>query len=84
MNITISKFKKVNEYGKIKAFIDIILGDKILIKGLRIVEGKNNLFVAFPSDKNKEGKYIENIDILDLELKQNIEKQILELYKSDE
>lgn len=52
---------------KTKAFIDLSLDDTLVIKGLTLVEGKNGLFLSFPSTKGKDGKYYSSVYSLDKE-----------------
>ena len=52
---------------KTKAFIDLTLDDTLVIKGLTLVEGKNGLFLSFPSTKGKDGKYYNSVYSLDKE-----------------
>ncbi|MFA5362736.1 MAG: SpoVG family protein [Candidatus Omnitrophota bacterium] len=41
---------------KTKAFVDVSIGDYI-VKGLKLVEGKNGLFVSMPREKGKDDKW---------------------------
>lgn len=50
-------------WGKIKAFFDLSTEEGIVIKGFKLIEGINGLFVGMPSVKNAEGKY-DNIAII--------------------
>lgn len=52
---------------KTKAFIDLTLDDTLVIKGLTLVEGKDGLFLSFPSTKGKDGKYYNSVYSLDKE-----------------
>ncbi|MCG6912299.1 SpoVG family protein [bacterium BMS3Abin03] len=65
--------------GKTAAFFDIETNDGIIIKGFRIVNGANGLFVSAPNDKGKDGKYYDNV-ILPNEMKSEVEKQAIEEY----
>ncbi len=65
--------------GKTAAFFDIQTNDGIIIKGFRIVNGANGLFVSAPNDKGKDGKYYDNV-ILPQEMKSEVEKQAIEEY----
>ena len=47
---------KVGNWGKIKAFFDLNIND-IIIKGFKLIEGKDGLFVGTPSQKNSQGTY---------------------------
>lgn len=50
-----------------KAFVDLELDETLVIKGLTLVEGKNDLFLSFPSTKGKDGKYHKSVYSLDKE-----------------
>lgn len=52
---------------KTKAFIDLALDDTLVIKGLTLVEGKDDLFLSFPSKKGKDKKYYNSVYSLDKE-----------------
>ena len=56
-----------NGSSKTKAFIDLELDDTLVIKGLTLVEGKEGLFLSFPSTKGKDGKYYNSVYSLDKE-----------------
>lgn len=59
--------KAYNGNSKTKAFIDLELDDTLVIKGLTLVEGKEGLFLSFPSTKGKDGKYYNSVYSLDKE-----------------
>lgn len=59
--------KAYNGNSKTKAFVDLTLDDTLIIKGLTLVEGKNRLFLSFPSTKGKDGKYYDSVYSLDKE-----------------
>jgi stage V sporulation protein G len=68
-----------NSGGKTAAFFDIQTDDGITIKGFKVVNGSNGLFVSSPSEKGKDGKYYETV-ILPKEMKDSLEKLALEEY----
>lgn len=52
---------------KTKAFVDLELDNTLVIKGLTLVDGKDGLFLSFPSKKGKDGKYYNSVYSLDKE-----------------
>lgn len=66
--------------GKTAAFFDIKTDDEIIIKGFRIVNGTNGLFVSAPDEKGKDGKYYERVS-LPKEMRQKLEKMALKEYE---
>ncbi len=79
MKIVRMNHLKSNSGGKTAAFFDIQTGDGITIKGFRIVNGSNGMFMSSPDEKGKDGKYYETV-ILPKEMKEKLEKAALEEY----
>jgi stage V sporulation protein G len=52
---------------KTKAFIELVLDNTLVIKGMTLVEGSKGLFLSFPSSKGKDGKYYNSVYSLDKE-----------------
>lgn len=65
--------------GKTAAFFDIQTSDEIVIKGFRLVNGSNGLFISSPNEKGKDGKYYESV-ILPKEIKSELEKLAIKEY----
>lgn len=68
--------------GKTAAFFDIQTNDGITIKGFRLVNGSNGLFMSSPDQKGKDGKYYETVT-LPKEMKSELEKMALEEYNKN-
>lgn len=56
-----------NGNSKTKAFVDLTLDDTLVLKELTLVDGKEGLFLSFPSTKGKDGNYYKSIYSLDKE-----------------
>jgi stage V sporulation protein G len=67
--------------GKLKAFFDIETDDGIVIKGFRLINGTNGMFISSPDAKGKDGKYYETV-IIPKKMKDNLQKQALEDFKN--
>lgn len=48
---------------KLRAFFDLELESGIVIKGFKIAEGPTGMFVANPSEKDKDGKWWDKVFI---------------------
>jgi len=81
------KIERINklesgQFGKLRAFFDLKTTDGFVIKGFKIVEGINGMFVGMPSNKNKEGEYFDTI-YADKELRAELEKLAMRAYGQD-
>ena len=68
--------------GKTAAFFDVQTDDGIILKGFRLVNGSNGLFLSSPDQKGKDGKYYETVT-LPKELKSELEKLALDEYNKN-
>ena len=48
-------------WGKVRAFFDLITQDGFTIKGFKLIEGINGLFVSLPSQKGKDDEYFDTV-----------------------
>ena len=47
-------------WGKVQAFFDVNI-DGMILKGFKLIEGNDGVFVGMPSVKNKEGEYDQTV-----------------------
>jgi stage V sporulation protein G len=80
LKIEVSRLHKLDGAGATKAFADVAIADAFVIKGLRIIEGKDGLFVSMPREEGKDGKWYSTVIPLKREVKDEIEKVVLEVY----
>jgi stage V sporulation protein G len=77
--VEIARIHKLENGSSLKAFADVAVG-QVLVKGVRIVEGKNGLFITMPQSQGKDGKWYCTVMLLDEGLKEEVEKALLEAY----
>lgn len=70
-----------NGNSKTKAFIDLELDATLVIKGLTLVEGKDGIFLSFPSTKGKNGKYYNSVYSLDDKWRNLLQDACIKKYK---
>ena len=66
-------------WGKIRAFFDLQTQDGFTIKGFKLVEGINGLFVGFPSQKGNDDEYRDTV-WADRELKDELSQLAIKEY----
>ena len=78
--IEVARLYRVDNISSVKAFADVIFNGQLLVKGVRVVEGKNGLFAGMPKSQGKDGKWYDTVKIVDDELKQELQDTLLEAY----
>ena len=78
--------KRINRFeGKAaKAFCDVAIGGEFLVKGVRVVEGKNGLFVSMPQELGKDGNWYDTVVPLTKEARQRVSETVLGAYLAEE
>lgn len=66
---------------KLKAVASLVLEDCFVVKNVRVIDGKNGLFVSMPSRKNADGKYSDICFPIVSEVREQIEKEVLDVYR---
>lgn len=68
---------------KLKAFASMTFNDSFVIRGLKIIEGTNGMFVAMPSRKKPDGTFQDIAHPINNESRAFIEARILGEYEKE-
>ena len=80
-NVQVFPFKEGIGLGHMKGLATIILNDQIQIRGLRVMEGENGLFVGYPLDTFYKGEDFRTLVLpITRQLRDYIESTVLEKY----
>ena len=66
-------------WGKIRAFFDLQTEEGFTIKGFKLVEGINGLFVGFPSQKGNDDEYYDTV-WADRDVKEQVNQLAVKTY----
>ena len=85
MQITSVNVKKYDkEESKMKGIASVLIDDCFVIRDIRIIEGKEGLFIAMPSRKNADGEYHDIAHPINAETRKMFEDAIFEEYNKAE
>jgi len=83
LEIKVQRIMKMENGNSLKAFADITVNDSLLIKGLRVVEGKNGLFVSMPQERGRDDKWYESAKPLNDNTREYISDIVLYAYQHE-
>ena len=84
MKVTkVSVQKEEKENSRVKGYAVIELDGVLKINGIRIIEGNSRMFAAMPNRKISDDKYIDYVYPVNKELREEIEREILEEYNKE-
>ncbi len=85
MQITSVNVKKYDkEDSKMKGIASVLIDECFVIRDIRIIEGNDGLFIAFPSRKNNEGLYVDVAHPINSETRKLFEDAIFEEFNKEE
>ena len=84
MNIQMTRFVRTDSDGALQAFCDITIGGMVLIKGVRVVEGRTGPFVTMPRQQSTTGKWYDSVVFLSTALKMEVARVVMEAYHASE
>ena len=84
MKITDVKVRKVDGVSRLKAIVEITFDDAFVVHELRVIEGKNGLFVAMPSRQVGENVYKDVAHPINAETRKMIEDAVLSAFENAE
>lgn len=66
---------------KLKAFVSITLNDALVVRGIKVIEGRQRLFVAMPSRPRPDGLFQDVVHPINQSTRTLLEGEILRIYK---
>lgn len=82
-SVQVFPFREGPSMGHIKGLASIVLNDQIQIRGLRIMDGENGLFVGYPLDPFYKGEEFRTVCApFTRQLREHIENCVLEKYQA--
>ena len=81
--VKVYPFKEGPSMGKMLAMASIVLNDQLLVRHLRIMDGENGLYVAYPNNPFYNGEDFHAVCFpMKRQLREHIENCVLEKYQA--
>jgi len=80
VDVTDVRIRKVLEEGKMKAVVSVTLDDAFVIHDIKVVEGRNGLFVAMPSRRTPNGEFRDIAHPINASARALIQNAVLQAY----
>ena len=81
-SVTVHKIEKENS--RMKGIAVATLDDCFVVKGIRIIDGDNGLFIAMPSKTTATGEHVDIAHPINKETRQMFEEAIFNAYNEAE
>ncbi len=84
MELTDIRIKKVSDEGNLKAYVTITFDNCFVVHNVKVIEGKQGLFIAMPSKRVGSGEYKDIAHPICIDFRQKIQDKILAEYKNSD
>ena len=81
MIITSVRVTKLNTEKKMKAVATVTIDDAFAVHDIKVIEGKNGLFVAMPNRKDADGEYKDIVHPVSAEAREELISRVLDEYR---
>lgn len=81
MEITKVEIRPMHNEGNLKAFCSVVFDDVFIVHSVKVIQGKDNLFVAMPSQETKNGEFRDTAHPIDNDFRLKMEEIILRAYR---
>lgn len=68
---------------RLKAFANVTFDNAFVIRGLKVIRGKDGHFVAMPSRKRPNGRHQDVAHPINPEMREYLEKKVLDAYYAE-
>jgi stage V sporulation protein G len=81
VEITKVEIRPMHNEGNLKAFCSVVFDDVFIVHSVKVIQGKDNLFVAMPSQETKNGEFRDTAHPIDNDFRLKMEEIILRAYR---
>jgi stage V sporulation protein G len=82
MQITELRIRKVTSEGKLRAYVTVTFDNCFVVHNVKIIEGKDGLFIAMPSKKTVAGEYKDVAHPISPEFRTEMQNKIISEYNA--
>ena len=82
MQITELRIRKVEDEGKLRAYVTVTFDNCFVVHNVKIIEGKIGLFIAMPSRKTANGEYKDVAHPISPEFRSELQNKIIAEYEA--
>ncbi len=83
MDISEVRVRKVNQVGKLKAYVTVTFDNQFVVHNIKIIEGRDGDFIAMPSRQLANGEFKDVAHPISSEFRDHLQQVVMEAYAND-
>jgi len=80
LEIKVERIHRLDTDSALKGFADVNICDSFIIKGIRIIQGKDGLYVGMPQQLGKDGHWHNRITVINNDVRDRLAELILRAF----
>jgi len=84
LELAVKRVTRINGPTTVRAFCDVSIGNSFVVKSLKVVEGRNGLFVSMPREQGRNGQWYDLVAPATKEARERITQVVLSAYNTPE
>ena len=83
VTFTVEKMFRLPEAGHLKGFADVAVNGVLVIRGVRLMEGKKGMFISMPREQGKDNKWYDQVICKEASVFDALSKVVMDCYMSE-
>jgi len=83
VDISEVRIRKVNQAGKLKAYVTVTFDNQFVVHNIKVIEGREGDFIAMPSRQLANGEFKDVAHPICSEFREHLQQVVMEAYVSD-
>ena len=84
LTFRVEKMFMLPDGGKLRAFADVNVNGVLIIRGCRVLDGKNGLFFSLPQEQGKDNKWYDIIQCKTTNVFAMMSEEVLTHYRNEQ
>jgi len=81
MQITRVEIRPLRDEGNLKAWCSVVFDHVFIVHSLKVIQGRRGLFVAMPSQRERDGRFRDIAHPIDDRFRLELERAVLDKYQ---
>ena len=83
MDISEVRVRKVNQAGKLKAYVTVTFDNQFVVHNIKVIEGRDGDFIAMPSRQLANGEFKDVAHPISSEFRDHLQRVVMDAYAAD-
>lgn len=83
VDISEVRVRKVNQAGKLKAYVTVTFDDQFVVHNIKVIEGRDGDFIAMPSRQLANGEFKDVAHPISSEFREYLQRVVMEAYQKE-